>query len=31
MGEEPEWGSRRDDKGIHSLSRLEDRGGCGSW
>jgi 3-(3-hydroxy-phenyl)propionate hydroxylase len=26
MGEEPEWGSRRDDKGIHSLSRLEDRG-----
>ena len=24
MGEEPELGSRRDDKGIHSLSRLED-------
>jgi 3-(3-hydroxy-phenyl)propionate hydroxylase len=26
MGEEPELGSRRDDKGIHSLSRLEDGG-----
>jgi 3-(3-hydroxy-phenyl)propionate hydroxylase len=24
MAEEPEWGIRRDDKGIHSLSRLED-------
>src|SRR5215203_1454459 len=24
MAEEPEWGLRRDDKGIHSLSRLED-------
>ena len=24
MGEEPEWGIRRDDKGIHSLGRLED-------
>jgi 3-(3-hydroxy-phenyl)propionate hydroxylase len=24
LGEEPEWGLRRDDKGIHSLSRLED-------
>jgi 2-polyprenyl-6-methoxyphenol hydroxylase-like FAD-dependent oxidoreductase len=23
MAEEPEWGIRRDDKGIHSLSRLE--------
>ena len=26
MAEEPEWGSRRDDKGIHSLDRLEDGG-----
>ena len=26
MAEEPEWGSRRDDKGIHSLNRLEDGG-----
>ncbi len=24
MGEEPEWGIRRDDKGIHSLGSLED-------
>lgn len=24
LAEEPEWGLRRDDKGIHSLSRLED-------
>jgi 3-(3-hydroxy-phenyl)propionate hydroxylase len=24
LSEEPEWGIRRDDKGIHSLSRLED-------
>ena len=24
LAEEPEWGIRRDDKGIHSLSRLED-------
>jgi 2-polyprenyl-6-methoxyphenol hydroxylase-like FAD-dependent oxidoreductase len=24
MAEEPEWGIRRDDKGIHSFSRLED-------
>jgi 2-polyprenyl-6-methoxyphenol hydroxylase-like FAD-dependent oxidoreductase len=24
MAEEPDWGIRRDDKGIHSLSRLED-------
>jgi 2-polyprenyl-6-methoxyphenol hydroxylase-like FAD-dependent oxidoreductase len=24
LGEEPEWGLRRDDKGIHSLSRLGD-------
>ena len=33
MGEEPEWGIRRDEKGIHSLDRLEDEGrvGCGSW
>jgi 2-polyprenyl-6-methoxyphenol hydroxylase-like FAD-dependent oxidoreductase len=23
MSEEPEWGTRRDDKGIHGLSRLE--------
>src|SRR5438132_4259631 len=23
LGEEPEWGIRRDDKGIHSLGRLE--------
>ena len=22
MAEEPEWGPRRDDKGIHSLTRL---------
>ncbi|MBJ7600349.1 MAG: FAD-dependent monooxygenase [Candidatus Dormibacteraeota bacterium] len=26
MAEEPEWGLRRDDKGIRSLSRLEDGG-----
>ncbi len=26
MAEEPEWGIRRDDKGIHFLSRLEDGG-----
>ena len=26
MGEEPEWGIRRDEKGIHSLDRLEDEG-----
>ncbi|HUY44948.1 MAG TPA: FAD-dependent monooxygenase [Streptosporangiaceae bacterium] len=26
MGEEPEWGIRRDDKGIHALDRLEDGG-----
>jgi 2-polyprenyl-6-methoxyphenol hydroxylase-like FAD-dependent oxidoreductase len=26
MSEEPEWGLRRDDKGIHGLSRLEDGG-----
>jgi 2-polyprenyl-6-methoxyphenol hydroxylase-like FAD-dependent oxidoreductase len=26
MGEEPEWGLRRDDKGIHSLSRTGDGG-----
>jgi 3-(3-hydroxy-phenyl)propionate hydroxylase len=26
MGEEPEWGIRRDEKGIHSLNRLEDGG-----
>ncbi len=31
MDQEPELGSCRDDKGIHSLSRLEDGGGCGSW
>ncbi len=24
MAEEPAWGTRRDDKGIHALSRLED-------
>jgi 3-(3-hydroxy-phenyl)propionate hydroxylase len=24
MGEEPEWGLRRDDKGIHGLGKLED-------
>src|SRR5690242_18775356 len=24
LAEEPEWGLRRDDKGIHALSRLED-------
>ena len=24
LAEEPEWGIRRDEKGIHSLSRLED-------
>src|SRR5919199_2060439 len=24
MAEEPEWGLRRDDKGTHSLSRMED-------
>ncbi len=24
LAEEPEWGLRRDDKGIHSLSRMED-------
>src|SRR5919197_11297 len=24
MAEEPEWGIRRDDKGIHGLSRLEN-------
>jgi 2-polyprenyl-6-methoxyphenol hydroxylase-like FAD-dependent oxidoreductase len=24
LAEEPEWGTRRDDKGIHGLSRLED-------
>ena len=24
LSEEPEWGIRRDDKGIHGLSRLED-------
>ena len=24
MDQEPEWGLRRDDRGIHSLSRLED-------
>jgi 2-polyprenyl-6-methoxyphenol hydroxylase-like FAD-dependent oxidoreductase len=24
MSEEPEWGLRRDDKGIHSLGKLED-------
>ena len=26
MGREPEWGTRRDDKGIHSLGRLADGG-----
>ncbi|MGH2866122.1 MAG: FAD-dependent monooxygenase [Solirubrobacteraceae bacterium] len=26
LAEEPEWGIRRDDKGIRSLSRLEDSG-----
>src|SRR5579863_5365797 len=26
LAEEPEWGIRRDDKGIHSLSRLEEGG-----
>ena len=26
MAEEPEWGIRRDDKGIHGLSKLEDGG-----
>jgi len=26
IGEEPEWGIRRDDKGIHSFSRFKDRG-----
>jgi 3-(3-hydroxy-phenyl)propionate hydroxylase len=26
MAEEPEWGIRRDDKGIHGLSRSEDGG-----
>jgi 3-(3-hydroxy-phenyl)propionate hydroxylase len=26
MAEEPEWGLRRDDKGIHALGRLEDGG-----
>jgi 3-(3-hydroxy-phenyl)propionate hydroxylase len=26
MAEEPEWGPRRDDKGIHSLSRTGDGG-----
>jgi 3-(3-hydroxy-phenyl)propionate hydroxylase len=26
MAEEPEWGIRRDDKGIHSLSRTGDGG-----
>src|SRR5262245_21976245 len=26
MAEEPEWGLRRDDKGIHGFSRLEDGG-----
>src|SRR5918998_1481303 len=26
MAEEPAWGIRRDDKGIHGLSRLEDGG-----
>ena len=34
MSEEPEWGIRRDEKGIHGLGRLEDgkgEGGCGSW
>ena len=31
MAEEPEWGIRRDALGIHSLSRLEDGGRCGSW
>jgi 3-(3-hydroxy-phenyl)propionate hydroxylase len=30
MAEEPEWGLRRDALGIHSLSRLEDGGRCGS-
>jgi 3-(3-hydroxy-phenyl)propionate hydroxylase len=29
MTEEPEWGLRRDDKGIHALSRLEDAGPVG--
>src|SRR3954447_16299327 len=24
LAEEPEWGTRRDDKGIHALSRLQD-------
>src|SRR3712207_7446027 len=24
LAEEPEWGLRRDDRGIHSFSRLED-------
>jgi len=24
LSEEPDWGIRRDDKGVHSLSRLED-------
>jgi len=24
MAEEPEWGLRRDDKGIHALGKLED-------
>ncbi|MGH2503673.1 MAG: FAD-dependent monooxygenase, partial [Ktedonobacterales bacterium] len=24
MSEEPEWGTRRDDKGIHAMRRLED-------
>src|SRR5918995_2249142 len=29
MAKEPEWGIRRDDKGIHGLSRLEDGGAVG--
>ncbi len=29
VGEEPEWGLRRDDKGIRSFSRMEDGGSGG--
>ena len=31
MGEEPEVGMRRDDKGIHAIGPLGDGKGSGSW
>ena len=31
MSEEPEWGIRRDDKGIHGSAGWRTGSGCGSW